>query len=124
MTATDLTVRAHNLCDIGDGMKVQDISEELVQGGQKTIYKLLSVSVICISACTILTLPTKSAIDKMKTSPEDIDVLLVGGGSIICPSSLRGVNQIMYAFSTPHLAPSPFAQPPIFNHVESHPIMM
>lgn len=31
----------------------------------------------------------------MKTSPEDIDVLLVGGGSIICPSSLKGVNRIM-----------------------------
>jgi hypothetical protein len=31
----------------------------------------------------------------MKTSPEDIDVLLVGGGSIICPSVLKGVNQIM-----------------------------
>ena len=30
----------------------------------------------------------------MKTSPEDIEVLLVGGGSIITPSGLRGVAKI------------------------------
>ena len=31
----------------------------------------------------------------MKTSPEDCDLLLVGGGSIIAPTSLRGVGNIM-----------------------------
>ncbi|KAF8815023.1 hypothetical protein BYT27DRAFT_7217543 [Phlegmacium glaucopus] len=31
----------------------------------------------------------------MKTSPEDCDLLLVGGGSIIAPTSLRGVANIM-----------------------------
>lgn len=105
-------------------MKVQDISEELVQGGQKAIYKLLSVSVTCISACTILTLSAKSAIDKMKTSPEDIDVLLVGGGSIICPSSLRGVNQIMYVFSPLTWPLAHLLNLQFFNHIESHHIMM
>ena len=31
----------------------------------------------------------------MKTSPEDITVLLVGGGSIIAPDSLIGVKEII-----------------------------
>ena len=31
----------------------------------------------------------------MKTSPEDITVLLVGGGSIIAPDSLVGVKEII-----------------------------
>ena len=34
-------------------------------------------------------------VDRMKTSPEDCDLLLVGGGSIIAPTSLRGVGNIM-----------------------------
>ena len=32
----------------------------------------------------------------MKTSPEDCDLLLVGGGSIIAPQTLKGVSNIMY----------------------------
>ncbi len=32
---------------------------------------------------------------RMKTSPEDITVLLVGGGSIIAPDELAGVRQII-----------------------------
>lgn len=31
----------------------------------------------------------------MKTSPEDITVLLVGGGSIVSPESLAGVGEII-----------------------------
>lgn len=32
---------------------------------------------------------------RMKTSPEDVTVLLVGGGSIIAPDSLEGVAEII-----------------------------
>ena len=32
---------------------------------------------------------------RMKTSPEDINVLLVGGGSIIVPGALAGVKEII-----------------------------
>ena len=31
----------------------------------------------------------------MKTSPEDVTVLLVGGGSIISPDTLAGVGEIV-----------------------------
>lgn len=34
-------------------------------------------------------------IDRMKTSPEPIDVLLVGGGSIIVPENLEGVARLI-----------------------------
>ncbi|KXN82657.1 Hydantoin utilization protein A [Leucoagaricus sp. SymC.cos] len=78
ITATDITVHAQGISDIGEPGRVASLAEDIVEGGRKGIYKLLS-----------------SAIDRMKTSPEDIDVLLVGGGSIICPTSLRGVNQII-----------------------------
>lgn len=37
---------------------------------------------------------TSGKLPRMKTSPEDIDVLLVGGGSIIAPAGIRGVANI------------------------------
>ncbi|GAD97362.1 hydantoinase [Paecilomyces variotii No. 5] len=37
----------------------------------------------------------ESHIDRMKTSPEPCDVLLVGGGSILCPQELEGVSSIL-----------------------------
>ncbi|KAJ3576514.1 hypothetical protein NP233_g376 [Leucocoprinus birnbaumii] len=77
-TATDIIVRANNLSNIGAPANVNNLSSFLVQNAQQAIHKLLSI-----------------AIDKMKTSPEDIDVLLVGGGSIICPNSIRGVRSII-----------------------------
>ena len=36
-----------------------------------------------------------SAVCRMKTSPEDITILLVGGGSIIVPDALAGVKEII-----------------------------
>lgn len=39
-------------------------------------------------------------IDTMKTSPEDVPVILVGGGAIIAPDTLRGASQV----SKPSLA--------------------
>ncbi|KAL2005111.1 hypothetical protein VTN00DRAFT_2961 [Thermoascus crustaceus] len=36
----------------------------------------------------------ESHIDRMKTSPDPCDVLLVGGGSILCPTELQGVASI------------------------------
>ena len=37
----------------------------------------------------------EQAIDKMKTSSEDVQLVLVGGGSIIIPDSIRGVASMM-----------------------------
>ncbi|RFU77758.1 hypothetical protein TARUN_4469 [Trichoderma arundinaceum] len=37
----------------------------------------------------------EKAIDKMKTSPEDIPVLLVGGGAILSPNNLKGASRVL-----------------------------
>ncbi len=37
----------------------------------------------------------EDAIDKMKTSPEPVPVILVGGGSIILPDELRGASKVI-----------------------------
>jgi hypothetical protein len=37
----------------------------------------------------------ETAIDKMKTSANDIPVLLVGGGAIIAPDSLSGASKVV-----------------------------
>lgn len=37
----------------------------------------------------------EQAIDSMKTSPEDLPVLLVGGGAIIAPSKLKGASEVL-----------------------------
>lgn len=50
--------------------------------------------------------------DRMKTSPEDCDLLLVGGGSIIAPRTLNGVSNIMYIFYT---SLGPFSPLPTFS---------
>ncbi|KAL5514548.1 hypothetical protein ACEPAG_1864 [Sanghuangporus baumii] len=37
----------------------------------------------------------EGAIDKMKTEPDDIELLLVGGGAVIVPSTLVGISSIV-----------------------------
>ncbi|TBU59341.1 hydantoinase/oxoprolinase [Dichomitus squalens] len=77
LTATDLVV-ASGRAELGERERVSDVSAETVASGMRRIKKLL-----------------EGIIDKMKTSPEDITVLLVGGGSIIAPDELAGVKEII-----------------------------
>ncbi len=37
----------------------------------------------------------EQAIDKMKTSSEDVSLVLVGGGAVIVPEKIRGVSHIV-----------------------------
>ncbi|KAI0777763.1 DUF917-domain-containing protein [Trametes elegans] len=77
LTSSDLVVAAGR-ADLGDKSKVSDVSPEVITLGMQRIKRLL-----------------EGIIDKMKTSPEDITVLLVGGGSIIAPDELAGVKEII-----------------------------
>ncbi|KAL1943929.1 hypothetical protein VTO73DRAFT_3747 [Trametes versicolor] len=77
LTASDLIV-ASGRAELGDKAKVADVSTETIELGMQRIKKLL-----------------EAIVDKMKTSPEDITVLLVGGGSIVSPESLAGVGEII-----------------------------
>ncbi|EMD31880.1 hypothetical protein CERSUDRAFT_109067 [Gelatoporia subvermispora B] len=77
LTATDVVV-AEGHTALGDVSAVAEIEPDIVQRATKAIKKLL-----------------EGIIDKMKTSPEDITVLLVGGGSIIAPVNLSGVSDVV-----------------------------
>lgn len=50
---------------------------------------------ICRRADEIITRDIEEAIDRMKTSADPVDVILVGGGSILVADKLEGVAQIV-----------------------------
>ncbi|THH01275.1 hypothetical protein EW026_g1378 [Hermanssonia centrifuga] len=77
LTSTDIVV-ASGHADVGNKSSVRDIEAEVVAKANGVIKKLL-----------------EGIIDKMKTSPEDVRVLLVGGGGIISPDKLSGVAEII-----------------------------
>ncbi|KAF7797056.1 hypothetical protein EIP86_008248 [Pleurotus ostreatoroseus] len=77
LTTTDVVV-AGGRADLGDKSLVQGISVDLIQQANVAVKRKL-----------------ETIIDKMKTSPEDVTVLLVGGGSIIVPDKLSGVANII-----------------------------
>lgn len=77
MTATDIAVRL-GMVELGDAERVSSIPQELA-------YKALDA---------IRTL-VEDAIDAMKVSSADSDVILVGGGSIILPETLAGAAVVV-----------------------------
>ncbi|KZT70496.1 hypothetical protein DAEQUDRAFT_810662 [Daedalea quercina L-15889] len=77
LTTTDIVV-AGRRAELGSREKVAGIDPDVVEKASKVMKKQL-----------------EGIIDKMKTSPEDITVLLVGGGSIIAPEHLAGVGEII-----------------------------
>ena len=76
LTATDIAVRLGR-ADIGDKCKVADIDEEMAKEAMKVIISL-----------------AEDGIDSMKISNGDIDVILVGGGSVILPEKLMGAKTV------------------------------
>ena len=76
LTATDIAVRL-GMADIGDPVKVAHISESLAQKAMAAIRELVEES-----------------IDVMKVSSEDVDIILVGGGSILLPETLAGARSV------------------------------
>ena len=81
LTTTDIAVRL-GLADIGDKTLVEDVPLELAEKAYATIKQM-----------------TEEAIDKMKTSSGDVDLILVGGGAIIIPQELAGVANV---YHNPH----------------------
>ncbi|KAL1302786.1 hypothetical protein AAFC00_003132 [Neodothiora populina] len=77
LTATDISV-ASGKADIGKKSAVSQLSPELVRDAQHRIKALL-----------------EGAIDVVKTSPEPLPVLLVGGGSVLAPEVLAGSSQLI-----------------------------
>ncbi|KAK7422720.1 hypothetical protein QQX98_001508 [Neonectria punicea] len=79
LTTTDCTVRGNADVKIGDPAFVKDAlsDDELVKYNLLVKHKLEKV------------------IDTMKTSPEDIPVILVGGGAVIAPDQLKGASKVL-----------------------------
>ncbi len=77
LTATDIAVRL-GMYDLGDATLVASIPETLAKKAMQTIQYLV-----------------EDAIDAMKVSSQDVDVVLVGGGSIILPETLDGAASVL-----------------------------
>ena len=76
VTATDIVVKL-GLTKLGDPKLVADISETDARQALAAIKKII-----------------EDGIDLMKTSSENVNLILVGGGSIISPKELIGVSEV------------------------------
>ena len=77
MTATDIAVRL-DMVELGDKSKVEVISQEVADKAMAAIRALVEDSV-----------------DAMKVSNADVDLILVGGGSIILPEKINGAASVL-----------------------------
>jgi N-methylhydantoinase A/oxoprolinase/acetone carboxylase beta subunit len=78
-TTTDYTVLGDSNLDIGDRTKLEEttLSSDLPE------FKEVVKSML------------ERIVDQMKTSPDDMPVVLVGGGAIVAPESLRGASKVV-----------------------------
>lgn len=77
MTATDIAVRL-GMIELGDRTKTEGISLELAKKAMDVIRTLIEDSV-----------------DAMKVSNADVDLILVGGGSVILPEQISGAASVL-----------------------------
>ena len=77
MTATDLAVAAGQ-AQLGDPARVASLPVSLCEAGLAYISRCLADS-----------------IDRMKLTADPVPVIVVGGGSILCPEQLPGVSEII-----------------------------
>ncbi|MDA5193833.1 hydantoinase/oxoprolinase family protein [Govanella unica] len=77
LTVTDLAV-ARGQASIGDSNKAPRLSESVCDQLNEQIHLML-----------------EDALDRVKTSPADVPVILVGGGNIIVNRKLRGASEII-----------------------------
>ena len=77
LTATDIAVAKYNL-DIGDPGLLKGLENDTIDNSKKQITKLL-----------------EDAIDKMKTSVEEVPAIFVGGGTIINKEKVKGVSELI-----------------------------
>ncbi len=77
LTATDIAVALGMVEEYGDPSRVAGISKDVIDRAFRKIQEMV-----------------ENAIDKMKTSAKDVEVILVGGGSVLIGDKLEGVETI------------------------------
>ncbi len=77
MTTTDIAVRL-GMVELGDKSKVESIPQDVAEKAMAVIRSLVEDSV-----------------DAMKVSNADVDLILVGGGSIILPEKIGGAASVL-----------------------------
>ncbi|MDY6944453.1 MAG: hydantoinase/oxoprolinase family protein [Pseudomonadota bacterium] len=77
LTATDIAVAA-GIAKVGDPAAVERLARDFVSRSLQRIGVMI-----------------EDAIDRMKTSSTAVPVVLVGGGSILAPTALRGAAQVI-----------------------------
>ena len=77
LTATDIAVKL-GMAEIGDPSLVEKVPADLAKKAGDTIRTMI-----------------EDSIDAMKVSNDDIDVILVGGGSVILPEKLAGAAEVV-----------------------------
>ena len=76
ITATDIAVRL-GMAEVGDPSRTDSIELDFAESAMAVIREMI-----------------EDSIDQMKISNDAIDVVLVGGGSIIVPKELAGARQV------------------------------
>lgn len=77
LTATDVAVAA-GMVDIGDASLVKGLDTELVRSSVSWIQQAVS-----------------EAVDRMKTSADPLDVVIVGGGGVLLGDQLSGASEVI-----------------------------
>jgi N-methylhydantoinase A/oxoprolinase/acetone carboxylase beta subunit len=77
LTATDVAVAA-GLADVGDRTRVTGLAPQMTQSVLHRMWEMVEVS-----------------IDRMKTAPGPVPVILVGGGIILIGSQLDGASELL-----------------------------
>lgn len=79
----------------GDTLTATDVAVKLGRYEWKDAKTEALDASICLRADEIITRDIEDAIDRMKTSSDPVDVILVGGGSILVADKLEGVARII-----------------------------
>lgn len=80
LTATDVSIaQGKAVFGVDDNSKVQSSCDQRLKNGFESEVKI----------------KLERVIDRMRTSPDPLPVLLVGGGSFISPLELRGASQVL-----------------------------
>ena len=77
LTATDIAVAAGH-ADIGDRSRLSDLSPTFIDESLGVIHRML-----------------ENLVDRMKTSSNEVPLILVGGGSILVNRDIAGVSEII-----------------------------